>query len=205
MSSLIQTHLHHAGLSEGTAGQNTQQQKPCNYQPVGMVQLLPRDCLGRARMARPGSQRGWHGGSCSADQVWTSWAGWQARQGLSPGDCCGDAADAETSNWLQVRTRSDPPSMLLIALHVSSNPPLSSAHVNTHTNEGKAQKPNISLAHEIKECKELAERQHSLLHPLLFSTQLQVRHFCNSIKTTSVTKQYRTQEAGQQKSEPGSV
>lgn len=74
-------------------------------------------------MARSGSQGGRHGGNCSADQVWTSWVGWQARQGLSPGDCCGDAAAAETSNWLQVRTRSDSPPVLLIALHTSSNPP----------------------------------------------------------------------------------
>lgn len=135
MSSLIQIHPRHAGLRERTAGQNPQQQNPCNYQPLGMAQFLLRDCLGGAQMVRSGSRGGRHGGNCSADQVWTSWAGWQARQALSPGDCCGDAAAAETSNWLQVRTRSDPPSMLLIALHISSNRPplLSSSHVHTHT------------------------------------------------------------------------
>lgn len=138
----------------GTAGQNPQQQQPCNYQPAGTAPLLLRDCLGGAQMARSGSRVGQHGDNCSADQVWTSWAGWQARQGLSPGDCCGDAAAAETSNWLQVRTRSDPPpSVLLIALDFSYNL-ITCAHTHhmcTHTySTGKAQEPNISSAHTIR-------------------------------------------------------
>lgn len=173
LSSLIQTHPHHAALSERAAGQNPQEQKPCNYQPAGMAQFLLRDCLGGARMVRSGSREGQYGGNCSADQVWTSWAGWQVRQGLSPGDCCGDAAAAETSNWLQVRTRSDPPTMLLIALHISSNTPATLFILCIHTHDkAKTQEPNISLAHKIKGSRELTERQCSLLCPLLFSTQL---------------------------------
>lgn len=119
-SSLIQTHSCRAGLSKRTAGQNPQKQKPCNYQPAGTAQFLLGGCLGGAQMAQPVSQGGQHGGSCSADQAWTNWAGWRAMQGLSPEDCCEDAAAAETSNWLQVRTGNDSPSMLLIALHISS-------------------------------------------------------------------------------------
>lgn len=126
-SSLIQTHSCHAGLSKGTAGQNPQKQKACNYQPAGMAQLLLRGCLGGARTVQSGSQGGQHGGSCSADQACTSWAGWRAMQGLSPEDCCEDAAATETSNWLQVRTSNDSPSTLLIVLHISS------LHTRTHS------------------------------------------------------------------------
>lgn len=114
--SLIQIHSHHAGPSEGTAGHNVQKQKPCNYRPAGTAPSLLRGCLGGARKARSGSRGGRPGGSCSADRAWTSWAGWRATRGLSPGDCCGDAAAAAPSDCLQVTTSTDSPAGLLIGL-----------------------------------------------------------------------------------------